>query len=80
MTNSETRWDKPGETSSTPRYWPRSLHAPNSRKKVLQRLRDYEDSSHALGLYDEQVWTLLFTYGFVADRNRDRLFRFYPAC
>lgn len=38
-------------------------------QKVLQRLRDYEDSSHVLGFYDEQVWTLLFTYGFVADRS-----------
>ena len=41
------------------------------RKKLTQeicdRLRKYEASSREnRGLYDEQIWTLLFTYGFVA--------------
>lgn len=31
---------------------------------------EYEDALPGTGLHDEQVWTLLFTYGFVADGNQ----------
>jgi hypothetical protein len=45
------------------------LIAPRKKltQEVCDRLRKYEGSSREnRGLYDEQIWTLLFTYGFVA--------------
>ena len=41
----------------------------NLTNRVLERLNDYEGDLSRTSLHDEQVWTLLFTYGFVASDN-----------
>ncbi len=37
--------------------------------RVLGRLSNYESATDRKGLNDEEVWTLLFIYGFVAGRK-----------
>lgn len=39
------------------------------RDAVIARLIEYEETRPDAGLHDEQVWTLLFTYGYVAGGN-----------